>query len=248
MKNTFIAICMLCLSLSAQAQTMPDDILTFYYELTDYEEPERSQMLDKAIQANAKQPWYHLIKADFLQDIDPEAAEKEYILALQKDPNLSATNAFYSRFIQNNEPTQARLAKAMEMTEKAIKMEPKESNYLVDRANILLLQKKYQAAFDQVEAFKKLDPFYISDAIEIQVRALVELGNKDNLHKYFKATPKIMDIFFTDEDQAMMIGNIYLELNMQDNACTVFRKYAEVLEQVGEEFSNDLKTKLKSCK
>lgn len=248
MKNLLVALFIICINTILSAQMMSEKIFDFYSSLDLLDAETREKKLQAAIKSNPKEPWYYLIHAEFAELMgQKDIAEKDYKAALAVNGSSGPANGLYARFLYTSEPTDERLKLAMEYIDKAIKLDPAEGYYLIDKGNIYLELNQFAKAIECADlVIKKFEEFG-SDAIELKVKVYYAQGDQDKLHRFFKQTPEIMDMFFVDLDFVLLVGSIYEDVKMFDNACGIYLGFADFLSEMEEEIPSELAEKIQRC-
>lgn len=248
MKKLILSLCMVFVTMIVSAQMMSEKIFDFYSSLDLLDTETREKKLQAAIKNNPKEPWYFLIRAEFSMIMgENDRAENDYVSALAINPSFSATNGLYARFLYTNNPTPERLSKALELIEKAIKLDPSEQYYLLDKGSIYLEMNQFDKAMEAADLVLKKFTDFEADAIELKIKALHGAGDKEKLHRFFKQTPAIMEIFFVNVDFVLLVGSIYEEIKMYDNACGVYFSFADFLTEMEDAIPVELASKLQRC-
>lgn len=239
----YLLILIAAITFQANAQLMPEKMANFYDEITMSEQ--KFKKLDQAIKKEPNEPWYYWMKAEFqiIMGQDAEAIQN-YEKSISVDPKFDAGHASLARHLYLSDSTQ--LDKALIHINKAIELEPSESYYFIDRANIYLRKKDYQQAMHNSNLASKRN----GNSMEVQkirIEVLYYSGVKEELHQFVNENDLSAEAMFLGTEFTLLLASIYEEMGQLDKACMLFKGEAESYLMFDEEIPSHLTEKLKKC-
>ncbi|WP_300661480.1 hypothetical protein [Fluviicola sp.] len=246
----FIFILSISFSFQIAAQTLPDKFVDFYEELESVPFNEKFKILDKAIKNAPNEPWYYWMMAS-VYDLkgDNDKAIENFEKSLKIDANFSAAHASLSRLLRYNymEDT-TKILQALEHINTAIKLEPKEDYYRIDRGYIYLLLGKFDLAENEANYALNLPDFDVMAAEQLKIETLNLAGKKEELKEFVKQHDLSNEGEFLGTNFCLMLASVYEEIGEQNKACKLYHGAAEPYLIMEEEIPEDISQKLKICK
>lgn len=246
----FIFILSISFSFQIAAQTLPDQFVDFYHELEMVQFDQKFKMLDKAIKSAPNEPWYYwMIASVYDQKGDNDKAIENYEKSLKIDSNFSAGHASLGRLLRYNyEEDTTKILQALEHINKAIKLEPKEDYYRIDRGYIYLLLGKFDLAENEANYTLNLLSFDIMAAEQLKIETLNLAGKKEELKEFVKQHDLSNEGEFLGTNFCVMLASVYEEMGEQNKACKLYHGAAEPYLVMEEEIPENISLKLKMCK
>lgn len=246
MKNVLI-IFALCFGFQVLAQNMPDKFADYYQKIEEQTFEKRIQELNKSIKKNPTEPWYYWMLASTYDIMENEEKTREYFeKSISIDSTFSAGYASYARFIRYTDSTNLDLA--LRHINTAIRLEPQELYYHIDRGFIYLGLKYFDQALSEANLAILNPDFDFLAASELKVQVLYESGKKEELKAFVKQYDLSQNSEFYGTDYCLLLASIYEEFGDLKKMCILYHSAAEPYEMMENEVPAAIKEKLKKCK
>ena len=109
------------------------------------------------LNANLAEAYVSLAYIEFLYDWDWEAAERDFLKAIELDPSYAVAHQWYGEFLS----VMGRHDEAIERTRRAVELEPTSSIISRELGYKFLMARRYGEAIDQFKKTIELDPFFL---------------------------------------------------------------------------------------
>lgn len=247
--RSLIVIIAIISSLQIAAQTIPSKFVDFYEELEMVTYDKKFEMLDKAIKSSPNEPWYYWMAATVYDTKgDNDKAFKSYEKAIMIDPDFSGGHASFARFFRYHYAEDTLLmSQALKHINQAIKLEPEEDYYRIDRGYIYLLLGKFDLAEKEADYALSLPEFDRMAAEQLKIETLNKAGKKKDLQEFVKQHDLSNEGEFLGTDFCLMLASIYEEIGEQNKACKLYKGAVEPYLIMEMEIPESISIKLKTC-
>lgn len=234
-------------TLQLNAQLIPDKYSAIMEEMWSMNFKEKLKFLDKKFKGNTNDPWYYWFKADVYSMKEDDAnARLCYEKAVEVDPKFAAGYGSYARYLVSYANTD--FEKAIELSTKAIELDPKEFNYYLDRADAYLQLKQFNKAIADAEYYMEQEDVMIFAGYLMLINCNIEMDDQVKLKELLMSFEVGQIDFMAGPVMASQIGDYYISYNEPERACGAYRVAAENYELLEGELPTELQKKLANCK
>jgi tetratricopeptide (TPR) repeat protein len=234
-------------SIQSKAQTIPDKYAGIFNQTYMVPYAEKFELLADFFKDNPNEPWYFWMQATIYNQMNNnEKALENYQKAIRLDPFFSGAHASLARFYYYNDST--KLDVALKHINKAIKLEPDDYHYRIDKGNIYFEMKKYEFALDEANYLLSLPNFDRNLAVKLKIQVLEVLGSTVELHQFVRDNDLSNDGEFLGTDFALMLASIYEDMDDQTRACKLYNGASEPYNIMGEELPSEIMKNIEKCK
>lgn len=228
------------------AQLLPEKYNSLMEEMWEKNYNEKLVFLDKKFKKNTKDPWYYWFKADvYAMEGDDANARSCYEKSVEVDPKFAAGYGSFARYLVTIYGGD--FEKAVELSSKAIELDPTEFYYYIDRAEAYLKLKKYEEALSDAFFYIDQDGVFVFNGQMILINCYIEQNDQAKLKELLMSFAVNEIDFMAGPDLATTIGNYYLSYGDQARACGAFRVAAENYDLLGGVAPDNLLKELKKC-
>jgi tetratricopeptide (TPR) repeat protein len=139
---------------TVSAQSLSEEYAAIMNDLMYMKYKQKFKYLDKVFKDNPNDPWYYWMKADvYALGENDEETRACYEKAIRLDSTFAAGYGSYARYLLRSDSTSYK--KVIELSTKAIQLDPLDYFYVADRANAYLEMKDYTNAIADAQFFTK---------------------------------------------------------------------------------------------
>lgn len=241
-----IVLILLLLTSTLRSQTLPEEINNLYDDLTMMPYEEKFDTLNKLMAEDPDNPWYYWLLADIYEiKGENDKVIENFEKAIALDSNFSGAHASLARFLCYADSAQ--LDKALLHINKAITLEPDNIDFYVDRGNIYLKQRAYDAAIDEARFIMNMSVAYEQLVTQLIVKAMYGQGRMEELKKHFLTYDFTHYLGNMNTEFDTLLGDLYLEFGDKEKACACYQSALEPFTMFEWDVTDELSERLKKC-
>ena len=207
-------------------QTMPREMNDFFADLGYYPYDQKLEKIDSAIQKNPNESWYYFMRASVYESMGRiEEAGDTYRKVVELNPNDGGSYATLARYYHDHDST--KMDEALRLINKALEMDTTDWYFNVHRGFIYMALKQYENALKDADYLFSLEGVDYMPVTELVVKIFLAMDRKDALKGFMTQYPLTDLGGYMDTKFDILVGDLYKEFGMMDNACLSYQFAAD---------------------
>lgn len=226
------------------AQSLPDEYEAVMDEMSYLSNQQKFEKIEAAFTSKPNDPWKYWMKAEVYTEMrDDKNTRLNYEKSIQLDANFAAGYGSFGRYLLDQDTLNFK--RVIELSSKAIELDPKEIIYRIDRAHAYYYAKNYESAYKDAEVFNTYLGDELLDGELMMLRCLFALGRQEELMKRMSALD-VSQILVEPKD-ALFLASVYSAQGLKEEACACYRLAAEAYDLFSEEVPAKVLEQIKNC-